>query len=283
MSEHPKGGKNDELIETLKETEQLHETGKREAQGLTGQFQLGSDEARFVRDLAERQLIQREAAERLTTSFRQRNDAARAALHTLRENKEVFRVVSSGTAFFTSTTVAQTFSVGDMDLDLEALGYVRRVTQLYDRQPILEQVRQGLVRCGLDRGRGKRSALEHLEEAERAYAAPSGEGTSPIAVLVALREAIGTAVDDMHTRCRPQERGGNWTEKVLSIGRRCGSATAPSDRFPLLAQSIRTVVGELSGGKRGDMEREAVLLKYVEGLTFLQSLLDAIDESRLRE
>lgn len=282
MPEYSRSGKNDELIETLKETEQLHETGKREAQDLTAQFQLGSDEARLVRDLAERQFIRREAAEKLTSSFRQRNDAARIALYTLRENKQMFSVVSTGTAFTTSATVLQTFDVGNMDLDPEALGYVRRATRLYDRQPASDRVRQGLKRCGLDSGRGRRSALDHLEDAERAYAAPSGESTSPVAVLVSLREAIGTAVDDVHARCQPQEPGGNWTEKVMSIGRRCGSASAPSDRFQILAQSVRAMVGELSGAKRGDMEREAVLLKYVEGLAFLQSFLDAVDESKLR-
>jgi hypothetical protein len=30
------------------------------------------------------------------------------------------------------------------------------------------------------------------------------------------------------------------------------------------------------------MERDAALLKYVEGLSFLLSFLDAVDESRLR-
>jgi hypothetical protein len=274
--------KNDKLLETLKEAEQLHQTGKREAQELTGQFQLGSDQARFVRELAERHRLRDDAAEKLATAWRQQNDAARTVLYTLRETKQVLAVTSGSTAFTTTATVGQVFNVGDIDLTPEALQYVRRATQLLDRQPILERVRQGLLRCGLDRGRGKRSALDLLEDAERAYAVPSSERTSPTAVLVPLREAIRTAILDTHARCQPQEHGGNWSDKVLSIGRRCGSASAPSNRFQVVAHNAAAVVDHLSGGKRDDMERDAVLLKYVEGLSFLLSFLDAVDESRLR-
>lgn len=275
--------KNYKLIEILDEAEQLHANAQQQAHELSGQFQLNSDQARMMRELAKRFPFKSEDAERLTITWRRQNDATRAVSHELRETLQVYGLSANHTIYTTTSSVSEAFSITAIPLEPDALSYVQEVNKLVDRGHLLERLRAGLRRCGLDRGQaGKRSALDLIEDAERAISAPSGSQTSPTAALVPLREGIGTAIRNVFGRCRPQDEGKNWSAKVLSIGERCASGSVPPDHFKGLATRVEVMVNELSGGKHHIMNRDTVLLKYVEGLSFLLTFLDGVDESRLR-
>ena len=218
---------------------------------------------------------------KLSAAWRRENDAARVALHGLWEASEVFTVVTSTTGYTTTGAVTETLpAVAGQTFALEQ--HVGQLNALMQQELVLEKVRRGLVRCGLDCPQGDhRSALDLVEDAERLLSAPSGTDTSP-ATLIALRGGIHRAISEALRRCKGQEEAKSWSAKILSIGKRCGKAVAPRDHFQRLADVADAKMNSLSEAKDRSMSRDEIILRYVDGLNYLLAFLDGLDEGQLR-
>lgn len=274
--------KRKKLIEILDEAEVSHAKLRDQAKKIAEDAQKARDHARITKVIAESQSpLSDQEVQRLESSWQQQNDAARSWTGELGESRGVYGPVFQST-ILTSTNTATGTVVGAM-YDLNQSPAIQQTVAFYSalerRQESTEQLREAIVRCGLDSRQGdRRSVLEFLNEAEDAITS----GTSPIAVLIPLREAINAAIESLLRRSRGQEPASTWKEKVLSIGRRCGKANLPSGYFDRLADAANSQINELSGIKPRGISRVFVLVFFNDGLQFLLTLLDGVDETRLR-
>lgn len=225
------------------------------------------------------------------------NDAARVLATEITEVASPYR----HHYLLTSNTVSST--VADIPIDIQAKGtptqatnqssgsnafsqlktLSSQITLLFERQRLFDVVDAELVRVKLNVSHGaNRSAQSFLLECKAAYENPSALDTSPLAVLVSIRSCIETAILDLLKRCPGQEPARTWSDKVQSIGRRCGKANLPTDYFSSLANTAEGRSNMLSGGKEKNMPRPQVLFLVNDALKFLQAFLSGVDEKRLR-
>jgi len=138
-----------------------------------------------------------------------------------------------------------------------------------------EKARASLGRLGLD--------LRLLDEAMGAIESPVSGEAGPISVLIPLRERIHQVIDSLLKRRPKQEETGKIGEKIRSIGQQCARPALPVDHFERLANDAGPLIKDLSGVKDKDLSRESVRVLLVRGLTFLNAILDGIDEGKLRK
>lgn len=260
--------------------------------GLQEQAQQIAEKAQSVRDdalitrriVASGMQLSPAKLKQLETTWRQQNDANRSWAHELRETIVIYGATATGTNVVSTSTVTEMNAAIVVSPSNAALSYaVKHYAALAERGNAADQVRAALTRCALDRRQGDlRSALDLLDDADRAVRQPSGTATSPTAVLIPLREAIGAAVQELLKRRPKQEPASTWVEKVLSIGTGCGRADLPEGYFQRLADLTSEKMNRLSGAKERAMTREAVLVEYYDGLKHLSALLDGVDEKKFR-
>jgi hypothetical protein len=157
------------------------------------------------------------------------------------------------------------------------------VYQIFARHDLISQITERLSELGLDRRSGnKQTPIEQLEDAKLALDRPShGEGV-PVAILIPLRECIQTVVEGLMKRRKRQEEARAFKAKILSIGDQCGRAGLALDHFARLAEDGHPLINKLSAGKDTAMSRNELGHLFQQGALFLKTLLDSIDETKLR-
>lgn len=165
-----------------------------------------------------------------------------------------------------------------------------RVEDILQRAPLLEEVRAGLRRLGLDAPvPGRRSSLQLLQEAEAALEIPAGgEDGGAIGALLPVRQCIDSAIDELMRR-RPQQEPGRGPAgergrpgKILSIGRQCARGEIGADVFATIGHDIEQLYGRLSAAKDRAIGRAEIVGLFNRTLFALTTLLDSLDEKRLR-
>jgi len=168
-------------------------------------------------------------------------------------------------------------------LQADVEGAKSRLQQTLERFPLTEQAQSSMRRLGLDRrGGSRRAPPELLAEARGALELPGFQEGGPASVLIPLRECIEAAIAELLRRRPTQEPAGKAREKLTSLGRQCRRDGLDEAYFERLAVEADPLLNDLSGAKQGDMPRERVNELFHRGLLFLNSLLDGMDESRLR-
>ena len=79
-----------------------------------------------------------------------------------------------------------------------------------------------------------------------------------------------------------QEPAGKPGEKIESLGRQCGRGDLPLAHFVDLAASAKRILDTLSGAKQANLSREQVSEVFYQGVTFLNTLLESLDETKLK-
>ncbi|PYM23226.1 MAG: hypothetical protein DMD78_12530 [Candidatus Rokuibacteriota bacterium] len=124
--------------------------------------------------------------------------------------------------------------------------------------------------------------MELLNEARAALELPAFQEGGPASVLLPLRECINGAISELVRRRPRQEPAGKTREKLASIGTQCGRSGLDKSYFDRIAADADLLLNQLSGSKQAGIPREHVNELFHRGLLFINSLLESIDESRLK-
>jgi hypothetical protein len=196
-----------------------------------------------------------------------------------------FGAVASGAANTSiSLTTCLALGPGTSPLPAPVKAASGRLVEIVSGSGQVNQARASLVRLGLDTRSGTSlPSLDLLSVAEASLSRPPvGEG-SPTAILVTLRESIDAAITELGRRKPLQEKTPNWCAKVQSLGRHCGYSLLSANHFDLLGTQADIWMNRLSGYKQASAPREEIQEVFYGGVTFLNSLLSSIDESKLRK
>lgn len=148
---------------------------------------------------------------------------------------------------------------------------------------LMNEVKSCMKRLGLDRAsHSNRGPLDLLEEAYAALERPSGSESSPVAVLISLRESVNMTLSELLRRRPTQEPAGNQGEKVRSIGRQCGRAEVAADIFNQQADVVDDLIANLSSAKSQALSRTRMSELLTSGLLFLKAFLDSLDSAKMR-
>jgi len=132
-------------------------------------------------------------------------------------------------------------------------------------------------RLGLDKRAGRnRTSLELLRDAQKAF------GGGPSSVLIPLRESILKTLAALLARRPTQEPADKAAKQIESVGMQCGREGLPVAHFPDLGTSGKRILDALSGAKQADLPAEKVSALFYEGVTFLNTLLESLDEAKLK-
>jgi hypothetical protein len=155
--------------------------------------------------------------------------------------------------------------------------------RILERTPLLDEARALMQRFGLDtRGGSFRPPLDLLNEAGGALERPVVHDGRPTSVLITLRECIEATLSELVRRRPLQEPGAKVGGKVTSIGRQCARADLPSGHFERLGTDGDILVNDLSSTKQAVLPRDKVIALFNRGLLFLNTLMNSLDESRLK-
>jgi hypothetical protein len=147
----------------------------------------------------------------------------------------------------------------------------------------MDDVRNCMLRLGLNIRVASRSTLELLEDAKLALDQPqTPNADEALPVLIALRESILSSLDQLIKRRSIQEPAGKIQEKIKSLGNQCGRPSLQSSFFDRLGTDGADLLNRLSGKKQATMPRSEIMNLFNEGLLFLRTLLEALDETKLR-
>ena len=160
------------------------------------------------------------------------------------------------------------------------------VGRFYDtikQDDFADEIRAGMMRLGLDRrGGDKRAATELLEDSRAAIDSPGkGEG-SPVAILIPLRECINTVITELLRRRPTQEPASKTSDKISSVGRQCSRSGLFPAFFAGLGEDAELFLNELSGAKQTAMTRDKLQQQFRRGLLLLKTLIESVDEAKLR-
>lgn len=195
-----------------------------------------------------------------------------------------FVAAASGVINTTASGVAMTHVLPVDGPDQRMVAAAR--TRLFDtlnRGPLVARARLSMARLDLDKNRGNhRPALDLLEEAAACIDRPAISGGRPSSVLIPLRGAIESVIEDLMKRRPRQEPAKKWSDKVASIGATCGYSYLAPAYFPNLCATITPLWDRLSGAKQDDLTREQVVELFGRGAAFLNALMDGVDETKLR-
>lgn len=178
----------------------------------------------------------------------------------------------------TSSAVFFSYEVSALPKATVVVAARTQLSQVLDRDRLLENARTAIRRLSLDRpsGGGTQTALTHLEASQRSI------GSGEVPVLVSMREAIETAVRQLIARRPGQEKGSSHRAKVISLGKHCGrEGLQPSD-FEVLASIGHDLINKLSASKDKVFSDPQVSDLLYQGLLHLIALLESVDESRLK-
>jgi hypothetical protein len=224
--------------------------------------------------------------ERLTKEWEAQNDSNRNLSQALTQPLRHYDVLAQVTTLSTTSTVSSTYVLSFPTVRthpaLEAA--VQDLNAVLQREPLMDNVRAAFIRLGLNRPYGQnKSPLDQLEASRRSLELPSMDEGSPVAVLISLRGSIDDAVAALLRHCpMPEEQTRGIYAKIISIGQRCGKAGKPFDFFCEVATSAKRLHQTFSEAKQPNQSREQLILLFNEGLLFLQTFLDCLDETKLR-
>lgn len=152
-----------------------------------------------------------------------------------------------------------------------------RIDQILARANFLEQVRAEMLRLKLDQRRGgQKSPLDLLNDAA------AGFGTSPGAALMPIRSSVHATVAELLRRRPRQQPAPNLRDKLNSVGTQFGIQGLALDHFDRLAAAGDILINQLGGAKEGDLQPEQISSLFHRSLSFLYTLLQSLDETRLR-
>jgi hypothetical protein len=208
-------------------------------------------------------------------------EAAQPVIATKPYVADYFSVVS-GTTLSTISTV---YAISPVTLALQPVVNAAKaqLASIANATARMDDVRNSMMRLGLNVRVAQRSALELLEDAKLALDQPqtrNADGALP--VLIAVREAILSALDQLIKRRPKQEAVGKTQEKVKSLGNQCGRTSLQSSFFDRLGTDGADLLNRLSGKKQATMPRSEIMTLFDEGLLFLRTFLEALDETKLR-
>jgi len=158
-----------------------------------------------------------------------------------------------------------------------------RLVQTLERFPLTDEVRSNLRRLGLNfRGGNFQTPLAFLEEARASFDMPVVADGGSVSVLISLRSCIDAAITELVRRRPQQEPVKGWYGKVVSLGQQCGRPGLDGGYFDRLGNEAENEMNRLSGAKQANFERTQLTESFRQGLLFLNSLLESIDERLLR-
>jgi hypothetical protein len=159
-------------------------------------------------------------------------------------------------------------------------------TQLFrnvERAPLVDDAMASMRRLGLDRRGGtSQTPLTLLEQAKAALDMPVGQGGGGVAVLITLRECINATLAELLRRRPAQEPTPKPQDKVMSLGRHCARSCLPPGHVDRVAADAAPLMAQLSGGKQNEIPRDRQVELFHWGVSFLNALMNGIDESKLR-
>jgi hypothetical protein len=185
-------------------------------------------------------------------------------------------------AVTTATQVWGALLVENPELEAPYSEFVGSLNSVFGRADLVSKIRATMLRLGLDRvPDGRQSPVELLDEAHSLISRPMGGVESPLGAFIALRSAIDDTLDALVRRAPDQEptkRDG----KIMSLGRRCGKQGLAPAHFERLQSDFEDLHKKLTGGKQAQLPRARISLDFYSGVTFLDALLGALDETRFR-
>ncbi len=214
-------------------------------------------------------------------------DAATRHVDTAKTSINTFFAATSGL----TTNVAMAISSIDMfrlppkpDAQRIVFTAKQQISHTLDSGRIVEKAIASMARLGLDRKTGDfEPASSHLTQAQAALALPLTETSGGITVLVAMRECINTVLSELlQRRIGIQDKNRNDEDKVRAIGRDLALTSLPAGHFDRLAFQVHQLRDDLSEGKKGNCTRERVKELFDVAVTFLNALMDGVDETKLR-
>jgi hypothetical protein len=157
------------------------------------------------------------------------------------------------------------------------------VTKVIERYESADKAIAAMKNLGLDnRGGRSRPATDLLAESKAAMERPVIGDGGPPSILLPLRESINVAVAELLRRRQQQEPTGNAKDKIESIGRHCRHASYTASYFEKIGDEALKLLNELSGGKQAAYARDHLQALFIRGTLLLNSLLEGIDENKLR-
>lgn len=161
----------------------------------------------------------------------------------------------------------------------ETFGYLMETVS---KQDLADKAVVSMKRLGLDKqAKGHRSAVEMLVEAKAAVDNPPVADAAN-AVLMPLRESIDITVSELLKRRPEQGKMKGWKDKIVAIGADCGRSALPTTYFDKCGDDASTLWSELSAAKQAVLDRTQVIALFHRGVLTLNTLLEGIDERKLR-
>jgi hypothetical protein len=177
----------------------------------------------------------------------------------------------------TSSSNTVIFSSEWSSLTPEVQSAQARMVRVWDRIPLVEKARAEMQRLGLDRPRpASRSALDLLNEAALSF------GGGATAVLIPVREAINTAVEQLLLRRPVREPAGGHYGKVVSLGKQCARPNLALSQIENLGRDQEQLIRELSEAKDKSLSHREVSDLFHRAVFHLDALLGGLDENRLK-
>ncbi len=196
----------------------------------------------------------------------------------LTDSSSLSATVSSG--YMISTEIISNLP---QDIQVSAMPIFYKYEQFIEQSPLFQKINYEISRIGLPTdSTNKESAVSLLKQAGQAFKSPSVEGVSPSAVLIPLREAINCILSDLLPKRPKQEIAKGNKEKVRSICRQCSFEGIDSKQIEILANEVHVLNALLSGAKQNKFTRDHVRELLNRGLVFLLSLLQMIDNQKIR-
>ncbi len=194
----------DEVVRLLKEHESIAAPLQQDAAKVVETTQANRDIAGTVSKLVSGLPSDSAFPDSTWTALKQalqgQNDTARAMARQLKEMTGLYSPQSSSMVSVVAAAVTAAYT--SEEIRLQVISAAEELNATIARYPALQDVRGDLVRLGIDRPHPQeKNALDLLKEAEEAIDAPSGSQTSPLVVLIPVREVIDRAIEDLLQRC----------------------------------------------------------------------------------
>ncbi|HLJ95896.1 MAG TPA: hypothetical protein VKU02_22165 [Gemmataceae bacterium] len=285
MAEQP--SKNDIIIDLCGKVDSLSK--KQETQG-----RQIAEAARQARDLTQqtRQVVQlgvfpESQQDNTISALRDWCDSAARHMDTAKTSINTLFVATSGL----TTNTAMAISSIDMHRlpsrrDAQQIVFTakQQIAHTLDCGHIVQKALASMVRLGLDRKTGDfEPASSHLAQAQAALTLPLTETSGGITVLIAMRECIDTVLSELlQRRIGIQDKNPSDEHKVRAIGRDLARTPLPAGHFDRLISQVHQLRDDLSRGKKGNYTHERVKELFDVAVTFLNALMDGVDENKLR-
>lgn len=210
------------------------------------------------------------------------NAQIETAQHGLGNLKPLIFVTNSTTS--SSSTIISSAIISSLPSNVQdqAWAAYNGFEQLLDQSNLIEKIAVEIERLGLISPKGSETTLSLVRQANQAFTTPSIKDVAPAAVLIPIREAVNRALADLLPRRPTQEETRGARKKVRSICTQCGSSDVKAEQIERLASEAHDLNNLLSDAKQKMLSRGQVRETMNRALLFLQTLLQAVDEKKLR-